>query len=619
MCSAFGPLEEQRDLEQIPKFTFPLLGLMINCASSDSLQFSESFSPRVMATLSLTRMYMRLDGPTGFLFLILSLFILVSGTNGARAPPPWIPLLIYILMVARIFVVLIGTCIGDASSELGGYRCSSTRWAQLVGTPSKFVSALRACDTGAVILLLGVVSFAIFLPLAVGWQSDPPSFDWMRLALGLGYSPLNVANLPAVGYVLGGLFLLAPLLLCTCFCCQGFGRSTRASRLGQLYGRGREPFIDLVENRVTLRFLAPALFVYGFALPSSFILAGSALLGPHDVLPLKMRAPVSLSPLCRSAVSALLQDEAAMIADDAGLAWVLVDAQWRSRFAAQPRYCGSDPSPILQSAAAQADGSAKALISFAVRDEALMGVGGVALNGTIVDFEPWDPTGSPAGSPRLSGSALSVSNVSSTVGVAMLSLSLEGCSSGVLTLNVSTYGCGDCEECDPQVTCRSPPTPYHVPSSPIRMPLVSHQPATWQARFNLLATCSCSGLHPPSPPARLHLPPAFTSHPPPPPARLHLPPACRIGSNKSRAPRVTCSLETLVSTCSLPSCPRVHLARCPHATWSLPPQVTCPSLSRRVRLVLFSPSTEQVWVWCMSGHGKYKQVLFSPSTEQVWV
>ena len=162
-----------------------------------------------------------------------------------------------------------------------------------------------------------------------------------------------------------------------------------------------------------------------------------------------------------------------MIADDAGLAWVLVDAQWRSRFAAQPRYCGSDPSPILQSAAAQADGSAKALISFAVRDEALMGVGGVALNGTIVDFEPWDPTGSPAGSPRLSGSALSVSNVSSTVGVAMLSLSLEGCSSGVLTLNVSTYGCGDCEECDPQVTPHLhlnalPPAtpPYPLPPAP---------------------------------------------------------------------------------------------------------------------------------------------------------
>ena len=27
MCSAFGPLEEQRDLEQIPKFTFPLLSV----------------------------------------------------------------------------------------------------------------------------------------------------------------------------------------------------------------------------------------------------------------------------------------------------------------------------------------------------------------------------------------------------------------------------------------------------------------------------------------------------------------------------------------------------------------------------------------------------------------
>ena len=57
----------------------------------------------------------------------------------------------------------------------------------------------------------------------------------------------------------------------------------------------------------------PLTFLYAFAMASSLVLAGSALIGPYNTLPYAPAAPAALRPLCRSGVFGLAHDMAEMV------------------------------------------------------------------------------------------------------------------------------------------------------------------------------------------------------------------------------------------------------------------------------------------------------------------
>ena len=332
----------------------------------------------------------------GLLGLLLAMLIL--GINGLMQPPLWVPRLVYGLIVA----VLAGVVLKSLSKLVVEWRSSRTSMSAMIK------ESCRRDPLRLEIPLLGLCALLVCLPLALSWIRDPPGWNWMRVAYGVGVAPAYFAKLAALGYIMGGLVLMLPLLISTCCCCTLLGpRLQRQRRLRRVLGQA--PFIDLVENRTTINYLMPMLFVYGFALPTSFVLAGSILIGPAQALPTAAGTPSSLTPLCRGALASLFQPQAAELAGDRAMGWALWDAQWRARFEPLPDLCstatteaaseqlgGEGGGAIMTSLALNASTASGLLplcnltaqLAFVLRDARRIGVGGVRIEASVVRFEP---------------------------------------------------------------------------------------------------------------------------------------------------------------------------------------------------------------------------------------
>ncbi len=377
------------------------------------------------------------------LLLGLTLAILLGGINALTVPPPWVPTLLYSVVVGFLIVSVLGTLIQYArrlQRMPGGARSVELR-THLRGTKG----AILGC---------GALSTIVLGPIAIVWSYYPPSFDWMRLAYGIGLTPASFANLTALGYTAGAILLVLPVLACTCCCCRFLewpvtGRPRRRALAASAAPGARTPFVDLVENKSTIPLLSPLLFVYGFALPTSFVLAGSILLGPEAVMR-SPSSPASLSPLCRAAVPSLLVPLAQRYVGDLALAWSLYDAQWRQRFEPLPDVCGGDV-PIVTSVRVPVAGPANTTLSLVVRDAHSIGVPGVSIDAALVR---WAPEAGAA--PHLSMPVVTAqATPTGPSGVAEVQLSVLEPPDGwgasawpraVLTFNVSTRGCGESGE-----------------------------------------------------------------------------------------------------------------------------------------------------------------------------
>lgn len=71
---------------------------------------------------------------------------------------------------------------------------------------------------------------------------------------------------------------------------------------------GPEPIIDFVENKAQVGTLTPLIFVFAFAVASTLVMCGSALIGPEKTLPLAASRPAVINALCRGSVTGLVAD-----------------------------------------------------------------------------------------------------------------------------------------------------------------------------------------------------------------------------------------------------------------------------------------------------------------------
>lgn len=199
---------------------------------------------------------------TSVLFVVL--FMLIFGVNATRAPPPWVPLLVYVFLLLRLASISLNSLRELLLEQMAVVK--QNRADGRIRKPMKRSSIWLATA--------GLVAFLFLVPLSIAAVVEPPSFSWMRVAYGVGFAPARFFQLAALSYPFGFVTLVMPLLLASCCCCRCFGkRKARNSQLRSL--ASRSPFIDLVENHTTIPLLTPLLFVYGFALPTSFVLAGS--------------------------------------------------------------------------------------------------------------------------------------------------------------------------------------------------------------------------------------------------------------------------------------------------------------------------------------------------------
>ena len=294
-----------------------------------------------------------------------------------------------------------------------------------------------------------------------------------------------------LGYVLGFGAIVAfvtggCLGCCCCFC--GCGRKRAWMRLLRRSTIESIPFLDLVENQSLSCAFGPVVFLFGFALTSTLVLAGSALLGPGRVFPAAAGPVASLSLLCSDLLLAFVHSAVDARLEKPALSWVLVDRQWRTSLERPDDLCSAPLRPpgasgalSLSTVAAPASAamvwweaskasnasnasnvvalvnisSALPPLHFAVRDERAMGVPGVVVHASVAGFDGGGCDG--GGVPQLTGS---VSNVSSDAGVATLRLTLatDGCADGALQLRVSA---SDAQTEETQVDA-APPLPLLV-------------------------------------------------------------------------------------------------------------------------------------------------------------
>lgn len=177
------------------------------------------------------------------------------------------------------------------------------------------------------------------------------TFDWQRAVFGGVWFPFNVLKLDFIGYMVGGLilFLIITSIFCCCCCWQMCGRSRAASQYFANRAQAR-PFLDLVENSSNIAAFTPLVFVFGFAVASSLVLAGHVLVGPDSALPATPESiccpNVRLEPLCASPLYALLVDRTAQATNQwasRALSWTLFDERYRSIFVPPPRRCFAMP------------------------------------------------------------------------------------------------------------------------------------------------------------------------------------------------------------------------------------------------------------------------------------
>ena len=188
--------------------------------------------------------------------LLLTLVILLQGVNALFLPPSWVPRLLYVVLMLFLTMSVLHTVAGYAGNLQ-----------QMSPTDRRTELRRTLHGTQGIILSIGVVCMLVLVPIASMWRAQPPTFDWMRLAYGVGFAPASFARLDALGYVFGALLLLLPILGCSCFFCQFLqvGRpqagQPRQRSSERRVARRATPFIDLVENRTTISVLTPALFI----------------------------------------------------------------------------------------------------------------------------------------------------------------------------------------------------------------------------------------------------------------------------------------------------------------------------------------------------------------------
>jgi hypothetical protein len=371
----------------------------------------------------------------------LTLTVLLQGIGAFTTPPVWLP-----------FALWLTTFIYTLSQAGRRFLDFISRMRSMPGSAAAVARSVLVSQAGKV-LIIGIISTLILGPLALSWVSNPPSFSWTRVLYGIVHAPANFARLAALGYTFGAVFLILPILCCTCCCCNGLlaGKSpVKRKPQAQKASRKARPFIDLVSNRSTIGMLSPALFVYGFALPTSFVFAGSILLGPELVMPRGAGPPTSIAPLCRSAISRLLLPQAAQLMGDPVLAWSLFDTQWRARFEPLPDICAGyeapadalpsevRAAPVVASIAVPAVGRALTVVRVAVRDRAHTAVPGVPVNTTVVEFVG-DGDGPPPAALPSPGTVLS-----DDAGIGTITLDFPSPISGWWTFRTTTAGCGEC-------------------------------------------------------------------------------------------------------------------------------------------------------------------------------
>lgn len=141
--------------------------------------------------------------------LLLTLVILLQGVNALFLPPSWVPRLLYVVLMLFLTMSVLHTVAGYAGNLQ-----------QMSPTDRRTELRRTLHGTQGIILSIGVVCMLVLVPIASMWRAQPPTFDWMRLAYGVGFAPASFARLDALGYVFGALLLLLPILGCSCFFCQ---------------------------------------------------------------------------------------------------------------------------------------------------------------------------------------------------------------------------------------------------------------------------------------------------------------------------------------------------------------------------------------------------------------
>ena len=154
--------------------------------------------------------------------------------------------------------------------------------------------------------LLGVISIALVACVAVGVIE--PQFSTARLLFGLPYFPLKKVTLDFVGYVFGFLVCAAVFtyMCCCCCCCQCCFRSRllrpQQPADGPTTHATTSAFVDTIENKTMVSFFTPMVFVFGFGFICAFVLVGSALVSPDQLMPREPTTPQTLVALCRGSL-----------------------------------------------------------------------------------------------------------------------------------------------------------------------------------------------------------------------------------------------------------------------------------------------------------------------------
>ena len=419
-----------------------------------------------------------------------------NGSPGVNALPVEVgPLLTWTSCV----LVLAGLASAALGSELHVY---------LFGPRHGPISpTARSCIIGFGVLGLILGLFSLVAELAAS------SFDWQRGVMLLEWVPLSFFRFDLIAIPASAAALMAASTALGC-CCGAFHMCGRA-RFGQRALRslhGRDPLVDLVENRTAFSMLTPFIFVCApssnrtllrteavpprahppvvrradaFALPSLFALTGSALVWPKLALPSDEPTPsqaATLRPLCKDPLWSL----GAELLDQSGgpsgpLGWALLHAGWRTILEQPQPACpgglhghakDSNQTWLISAALAQPPGHHATVptIRLALRSAERLGVAGANVSAAVTGFggqcddEGDHASGEPSAAsheseqriPAITGPAWVATDSS---GVAELALTLDttGCSAGLLQIEL-TADAGP----DPSSPLRAPPLHVHL-------------------------------------------------------------------------------------------------------------------------------------------------------------
>lgn len=252
-----------------------------------------------------------------------------AGFQGVPLAFWWVMLLSFLVFASNVFREGAPTSTAQAQQQLEESR----------------TSVILRTQVG--LAMAGVICLVVSLVLLV----HPPQFDWQRFLVTVIWVPFNRVMIDFPGLV-GGLAMLilfsTGCLFCGC-CGQCFGRVRLVQRGRRAASRAliqAEPFVDLVESRAVNALFTPLLFVFGFALPSSFVIASTALIPPYRVFPREnVGSPFSLEPLCRTSFTSALMGRTSSFVNDTALGWVSAAVAWGSSLEPLGDVCHSQWDP----------------------------------------------------------------------------------------------------------------------------------------------------------------------------------------------------------------------------------------------------------------------------------